>query len=124
MLKNFVKKFCFLFQMLIKFVKKRDKRVKIHREILAKENAEQAIRIEENIRRQRIKNREDLQAFESSSKIFEDELHQRALEEIEALYDSAKEENSETNEDEEDLMDNLFCVACEKVIKKRFWLNF
>jgi len=103
-------------RMLVTFVKKRDKRVKMHRELLAKQNVEQAKRIEENIRRQRLKNREDLQAYESSPQLIDDELHQRALEEIEALYD-AEAGNESNASDDQDSLDDLFCVACEKAFK-------
>ncbi|CAE1281569.1 DNAJA5 [Acanthosepion pharaonis] len=105
---------------LVAFVKKRDKRVKAYKEELEKKAAEIAQKNEEKRKeqiRERLKLMENYKETEwSSSSQVENELKQLESLHQKEFGDDSSEDSLGQEEDEEDISD-LFCVACNKAFK-------
>lgn len=106
---------------LVKFVRKRDKRVLAHAQYLQEMSAEKAKKSEEK-RLEKIKARKSELASHQESEWSKFSNLENELKDIEAnlaseFGDSISSENTDDDNDEEDMIDNLYCVACNKLFK-------
>ncbi|XP_063816758.1 dnaJ homolog subfamily C member 21 [Pseudophryne corroboree] len=113
---------------LVAFVRKRDKRVQAHRKLVEEQNAEKAKKVEELRRQQKLQNAKLADLYKEQSWMAMSEL-EKELQQMEAQYDKefgdgSEDDEEETEEqqngrasDEEELYDDLYCPACDKVMK-------
>ncbi|GAB1606298.1 dnaJ homolog subfamily C member 21-like [Argonauta hians] len=104
---------------LVAFVKKRDKRVKAHKEELERRAAEMAKKSEER-RKKQVRERQKLledykePEWSATSKV------EKEIKELESLHQREfgdKFSEGDVSDDEEEYVDELFCVACNKAFK-------
>ncbi|XP_075040548.1 dnaJ homolog subfamily C member 21 isoform X2 [Mixophyes fleayi] len=114
---------------LVAFVRKRDKRVQAHRKLVEEQNAEKAKKVEEQRRQQRLQNAKLAETYKEQSWMAMSEL-EKELKQMEAQYDkefgdgledeeeeTAEQQNGRASEEEDELYDDLYCPACDKVLK-------
>uniref|UniRef100_A0AAY4DIA1 DnaJ homolog subfamily C member 21 n=1 Tax=Denticeps clupeoides TaxID=299321 RepID=A0AAY4DIA1_9TELE len=115
-----------LVRQLVAFVRKRDKRVQIHRKLVEEQNAEKAKKVEELRRKQKLHQAKMAEEYKEQSWMSMSEL-EKQLQEMEAQYSQEEEEeeleiaaSQEGDEELEELaeyFDGLYCPACEKSFK-------
>ncbi|KAM4708226.1 dnaJ homolog subfamily C member 21 [Discoglossus pictus] len=113
-----------LVRQLVAFIRKRDKRVQAHRKLVEEQNAEKAKKVEELRRQQKLQQAKLADQYKEQSWMAMSEL-EKELQQMEAQYDKEFGDNDEediqeqngkaSDEDEEELYDDLYCPACDKV---------
>ncbi|XP_053557173.1 dnaJ homolog subfamily C member 21 [Bombina bombina] len=116
-----------LVRQLVAFVRKRDKRVQAHRKLVEEQNAEKAKKVEELRRQQKLKQAKLAEQYKEQSWMAMGEL-EKELQQMEAQYERefgdksdnevvvTEEQNGKTSDEgEEELFDDLYCPACDKV---------
>uniref|UniRef100_A0AAY4DIC5 DnaJ homolog subfamily C member 21 n=1 Tax=Denticeps clupeoides TaxID=299321 RepID=A0AAY4DIC5_9TELE len=110
-----------LVRQLVAFVRKRDKRVQIHRKLVEEQNAEKAKKVEELRRKQKLHQAKMAEEYKEQSWMSMSEL-EKQLQEMEAQYSQEEEEEeleiAASQEGElAEYFDGLYCPACEKSFK-------
>ncbi|KAM8960889.1 dnaJ homolog subfamily C member 21 [Pelodytes ibericus] len=118
-----------LVRQLVAFIRKRDKRVQAHRKLVEEQNAEKAKKVEEIRRQQKLQQAKLAEQYKEQSWMAMSDL-EKELQQMEAQYDKqfggqSDDDIDETDEqkdgkasdegDEDDLFDDLYCPACDKV---------
>ncbi|XP_059472105.1 dnaJ homolog subfamily C member 21 [Neocloeon triangulifer] len=100
---------------LVAFVRKRDKRIELHKQKLAEKAKENALKVENNRKKQLAERKKLFEEANSSKHLNMDDM-EGVLKEIEHNLTAEFGKDEETTEDEEE-PSGMFCVACNKSFK-------